>query len=208
MTPETEAAIRLWSASAEGWCPVERALKMAQLVIDYKPAVIVEIGVFAGGSLIPQALALKEVGTGTIYGIDPWSRQAAVEQVFTDGKTSTQEAEIAAKWWTEVDLNKMHLLCMEGIWHHGLEPFAIVLRARSEHVYDLFRTIHILYIDGSHSEVASCRDVELYLPKVSHGGFVWFDDANWATTQKALGLIEGVCDLIYDGDNYRLYRKE
>jgi predicted O-methyltransferase YrrM len=207
MRPNTETAIRNWSASAEGWCLVERALEMAQLVIEHQPSTIVEIGVFAGGSLIPQALALKEIGTGRIYGIDPWSRQAAVEQVFTDGKTLAADEEIARKWWEEVDLERMHLLCMQGIWNHALEQHAVVIRARSEHCPELFNEIDVLYIDGSHSEEASCRDVELYLPKVACAGFVWIDDANWETVRKAVGLIEETCTLERDHEQYRLYRK-
>lgn len=210
MTPETEAAIREWSATAEGWCLADRAVEMAQLVIDWRPAVVVEIGVFAGGSLIPQALALKENGFGRIYGIDPWSRQAAIEQVFVANESTPKaDEEIARKWWAEVDLDKMHLLAMQGIWKYHLEEFATVIRARSEHCAELFsaNVIDIFYLDGSHSEEASCRDVNLYVPQVQTGGYVWIDDANWQTVGKAIGIIEETCDLERDHEQYRLYRK-
>lgn len=210
MTEETESAIREWSKTAEGWCSVERALEMAQLIIDTKPMQVVEIGVFAGGSLVPQALALQENGYGVIYGIDPWSRQAAVEQVFVaDDKTPPADEEAARKWWSEVDLDRMLRLCMEGIWKHELEPHAVIIRARSQDCVSLFRPglTDILYIDGSHSEQASCFDAENYLPMLRHGGYCWFDDCEWVTTQRALGIVEESCALRRDHGNYRLYQK-
>lgn len=207
MTNETEAAIRKWSATAEGWTKVDRALELAQFVIDTKPTSVLELGVFSGGSMIPQALALKELGGGRIYGIDPWSRQAAIEQVFTDGRIPSADEEVARKWWEAVDLEKMHLLCMLGIWNHALEKHAIVIRARSEDCSELFNEIGILNIDGSHSEEASCRDVNLYVHKVKSGGIIHFDDAHWNSTQPALRLLEQQADLIKDATSYRVYRK-
>lgn len=206
MRPDTELAIREFSATAEGWCRVERALEMAELIVETKPVCVVEIGVFAGGSLVPQALALKENGFGRIYGIDPWSREAAIEQVFTDGKITSDAETVAAAWWAEVDLEKMHQLCLQGIWRYCLEEYAVVIRARSEHCPELFTAIDICYIDGSHSEEASCRDVNLYGSKVKSGGFIWIDDANWKTVEKAIGLLEVFCTLERDHEQYQLYR--
>ena len=211
MRPETAIAITEFSQTAEGWCTLPRAMEMAELIVQTKPMVVVEIGVFAGGSLVPQALGLKENGGGHIYGIDPWSREAAVEQVFvSDDHTAPADEAVARQWWTDVDLEKMHQLCMQGIWRYSLEEFAIVIRARSEHAAQLFEgdrpIIDVLYIDGNHSELASCRDVELYLHMVRKGGFLWFDDAHWTSTQKAVRMIEERCELERDHESYRLYR--
>lgn len=210
MNPETEKNVIEWAATSEGWCKGERPLQMAQLVIESKPDVVVEIGVFAGGSLIPQALGLKENGSGRIFGIDPWSRRAALDQIFVaNPETPAADEAIARQWWAEVNLNAMHQLCMEGIWKYGLDHHAVIIRAESQDCFELFENgIDILYIDGSHSEEASCRDVDLYLPRVNGGGYVWFDDAHWNSTQKALSMIEDECDLVKDYESYRLYRRK
>jgi len=76
--------------------------------------------------------------------------------------------------------------------------------------------IDILHIDGNHEEESSCKDVELYLPRVKKGGYVWFDDANWHQTQKAINLLQNKfnCKLIDkaksdDPNNFcNLYIKE
>jgi hypothetical protein len=56
---------------------------MAALIRREKPSVVVEIGVFGGRSLVPQALALRENKQGVVYGIDPYTAAAATEGEFT-----------------------------------------------------------------------------------------------------------------------------
>lgn len=200
MTPETEASIREFCATAEGqWAPVERLLETAESIIQSKPQVVVEIGVFAGRSMIPQALALKENGLGRIYGIDPWRLESAIEG----------ENEANRDWWSKnVDLHQMHRLTVEAIWKYGLDERAIIIRAASQDAVTLFAddSIDLLTIDGCHSEVASCRDVRLYLPLVKFGGTIIFDDSDWQSTAKALSMLDA-CELMKDGGNYRVYRK-
>jgi hypothetical protein len=199
MTPQLESQIREWVAHSEGWHEPERFFEMAELILTRKPKVCAEIGVFGGRSLVCQAMALKEVGSGQIYGIDPWHVQPAIEG----------ENDANAKWWKEnVDLNQIHNWCMNGIHKYGLEKQAIVIRSCSQDCYRLFDMgIDHLNLDGNHSEVASCRDVEFYLPRLNPMGILLFDDANWQSTQKALAIISAQCDLVKDGGEYRIYRK-
>lgn len=183
----------------EGWLTPERGVEMAELILQTKPGIVVEIGVFGGRSLIAQALALKSNGAGRIYGIDAWKPAAALEG----------ENEANKQWWSSnVDLHHIHRLATEAIWNYGLDEYAVLLRGHSQFCCELFiGGIDILFIDGNHSEPASCRDVELYLPMVIQGGHIWFDDCDWPTTQKALAMMNAQCDLIKDAGSYRLYRK-
>ncbi len=183
----------------EGWCSEEKAIAMAELVLESFPKVVVEIGVFGGRSLVPQAMALREMGTGVVYGIDPWQVEAA-----TEGDNGEENN----KWWKEnMKLNDIHQLCMTEIWKHKLDPHCIVIRACSQHCVGLFRKIDILHIDGNHSELTSCRDVQLYGPKVRKGGFIWFDDTDWSTTKAAVKLMEEMADKIREVGACSLYRK-
>ncbi len=183
LKPETLEYIYQFCSTAEGrWAPIERLIDTATRIINLKPYVVVEIGVFAGRSLIPQALALKEVGKGRIYGIDPWKAEYAVEG---------EEGE-SAKWWgQDVDLEAMHQLTMKGIWKYQLDEQAVIIRSASQECCGLFQpaSIDMLFIDGNHSEVASSRDVRNYFPLVKTGGLIMFDDANWPSTQEAVRLI-------------------
>jgi predicted O-methyltransferase YrrM len=182
------------------WLDLNRAYEMAALILETKPEVVVELGSFKGQSLITQAFALRENNKGKIYGIDPWKVEAAIE-----GSNDPENNE----WWSsKIDLNQVHQDCMEQVWAHRLDPWVVVIRAASQHVNQLFRCdIDILYIDANHSEEASTRDVENYVPRVRSGGWVWFDDTDWSSTQKALKIMLNTCVLERDNGNYRLYRK-
>lgn len=181
----------------EGWLSAERSHEMYELVRTTGATSLVEIGVFGGRSLLAQGLALRDQGRGIIIGIDPWKKEVTLAE--TDDEQ--------AAWWREVDLHKIHNGCMEALWAQGLDEHVLVLRACSHHCHEIIPRLDILYIDGSHTETSSCRDVELYLPKVKQNGYVWFDDADWDTTQKALGMLDAKCKLVRDMGGYRLYCK-
>ena len=48
----------------EGWCTDNKASILIDLILESKPTIIVEIGVFGGKSLVPMAFALKENNWG------------------------------------------------------------------------------------------------------------------------------------------------
>ncbi len=193
---------------SEGWLSPERGCEMADLVLAAQPETIVEIGTFAGRSLVSMGLALKYLGRGRIFGIDSWKKSDCLE-----GETKANQ-----DWWNHnVDLHEMHKRAAEAIWTYGLDDYAFLIRAASQRLPRLFPGgIDLLYIDGGHTEAASCRDVELYLPQLNTNGFVYFDDIAWTnekgelTTQKAQEMILKECIFVKktcDG-NCALYNKQ
>ena len=182
MTDTLANAISNLVTTLQGWCSIEKALEMARLILEKHPTNVVEIGVFGGRSLIPQALALRENGKGIIYGIDSWHTVDTLEGNLSDADKT---------WWRDnVDLNGIHAGCMTAVWAAGVDAHCIIIRAASQHVPKLFPGgIDILHVDGCHSEESSVRDLNLYLPQMKRDGLVWFDDSSWPTTQKALGVL-------------------
>ena len=73
---ELKKQVCLVLPSLEGWCSREKALNFIDLVLEVKPQVCVEIGVFGGSSLFPVASALKHRGEGIVIGIDPWDNSS------------------------------------------------------------------------------------------------------------------------------------
>jgi cephalosporin hydroxylase len=167
---------------------------MAQLILDTKPEVIVEIGVYAGRSLLPMALALKHNGKGKIYGIDPWD-----VEVVKESASSGEDWEP-----TQEHLDGVRAQLERTILDMGLP--VVLLHVRSEQVF-VPMVIDILHIDGGHSEGQALGDVEGHVPNVREGGYIWFDDCNWPSTQKALHRLEEFSVLENDQGTYRLYRK-
>ena len=58
----------------EGWCTLEKAEMLAMAAMTLRPMVAVEIGVWAGRSVLPAALVMRDTGQGTFHAIDPWAR--------------------------------------------------------------------------------------------------------------------------------------
>lgn len=168
--------------SLEGWCSREKAIDLAQSITEHKPITCVEIGVFGGRSLIAAGMALRSVNYGgRIWGVDPWTKQAAIEE------SDSQEH---LKWWSEVNLDAIRQGCFDAITRARLWGTANIAACSSQEAAQCFHEIDWLHIDGSHQTNIAVRDVQLWCPKVRSGGVIWFDDADWPSTQKALALIE------------------
>ena len=187
----------------EGWCIPEKASAMMDLILATKPKVCVEIGVFGGSSVYPTLMALKHNQKGVLYAIDPWKNEEAVKNYESEN--------IHAVWWGTVDLQRIFTGFIQNIQKYQVEKFCKIFRKTSEQAAAQIPKVDILHIDGNHSEAASVLDVVLYLPKVKVGGFIWFDDTNWGTTNKAVEILKEKCKLIYqyqdDNDAFALFEK-
>lgn len=183
-----------------GWCTPHKASALMELIYQTRPATVVEIGVFGGASLIPQALALQENGTGIIHGIDPWAVDSALEG---------EQDQANIDWWKKVNLDAI----MED-FHKALIDAKVLRRVTIHPVTSTAALSHfgpgsiqILHIDGCHSELSSVRDVRNWLPKVADGGYIWFDDTDWNSTAKAVALLESKCQRIWSIGNCALFVK-
>ena len=166
-----------------GWCSREKAEKMMDLILETQPAICVEIGVFGGSSIYPTALALKYQGSGVVYAIDPWAT--------TECTKGYEPNDPNYQWWSQINLEQI----FQGFKHmlnaFHLDPHCHILRMTSREALATFEdnSIDILHIDGNHSEESALADIQLYFPKVKAGGYVWFDDVNWVSTNKAVAFL-------------------
>lgn len=161
------------------WCSVEKATTLASLVIGIRPKVIVEIGVWLGGSFLPMALALKYIGSGKIIGIDPWS-----------AKHSIQGQEGANKdWWSKAPHEEIYQAFQANITLMQLEKFIEIKRVVSDDYNPQFG-INLLSLDGNHGEQA-IKDVSRYAPNIAPGGVIVVDDLHWdgKSVERAVGLL-------------------
>ena len=200
MLPEhISRAIHDYLPHLEGWTTPERGCEMAAAVYELGHPVAVSIGVFSGRSIIAMGFAMRQLTFGMVYGIDPYKVESA-----TEGNGDEADKE----WWAKkADLERMNGYAANQIWAHNLDQWVTLIRNASQNVSQLFPQIGVLEIDGNHSEEASCRDVELYLPRVVPGGYIFFDDTSWPTTQKAVGMMDARCELVNDTGEARTYRK-
>ena len=187
----------------EGWCSKEKALNFFDLVLETKPDVCVEIGTYAGASALPVAMALKFLGNGVIICIDSWDKIECIK--YFDPVEDVQHL----SWWGKVNLNQIHKKYLEMVQKFELQSICITKKTTSANAAASIGVIDILYIDGNHSEFIVTQDVQLYLPKVRSGGYIWINDALWPTLQEAIDLVLESCEPIklIDNGNCILFKK-
>ncbi|WP_426959658.1 class I SAM-dependent methyltransferase [Muricoccus radiodurans] len=171
----------------QGWCSRQKSLAIVSAVLDLRPEVCVEIGVYGGRSAVPCAAALRHLGQGVLYGVESWSPAVAVEHPTTP---------VNDAWWSNLDLGSIKENFFRFVVEQGLTRQIRIVEAPSARAHHLFGEIDFLHIDGAHSVVNAAEDVILYAQKVRRGGIVVFDDVNWATTAPAMGILQSLCETV------------
>ena len=201
--PEYQKRVLSHQHELEGWCSQEKAKKMMELIYETQPNVCVEIGVFGGASIYPTASALKYLKKGKVYAIDPWENSACLVGYETMDPNYI--------WWSAVDLRWIYHTFLDMLKNYSLKSYCHILKMTSKEALKYFdeESIDILHIDGNHTENVALGDAEMYFSKVKKGGYIWLDDANWPTTQKAVEFLLSRCeqDEMLSTGAYLLFRK-
>jgi len=182
----------------DGWCSVEKAFYLAASVMALRPNLVVEVGVWAGRSVIPVALSLKKLGKGKEICIDPWSASASASGL-VDGKDKD--------WWATVDHERIFNVFKKWVADTQVEPYVEIHRCRSdEFKIEKLGLIGILSVDGNHGEEASIYDITHYASRVERGGLLFMDDIGWATKATMLIPQYGFKEL-YQLDTGKIYQR-
>lgn len=192
----------------QGWCPKEKALHLMNLINTYRPATIVEIGVFGGRSLLPIVITAEALKLpGSVYGVDPWQPTNSLE-----GMAEPENRE----WWSKLDHEAIfQKYCSDCLTY--LTPKEIdrlkTMRMTSAQALEHFEdgSIDLLHQDGNHSESVCLPEVLAWYPKLKPGSVWVFDDIAWPSTAKAVEQIKAWCNTIsetylLDGTTYGIYQ--
>lgn len=186
-----------------GWCSVPKARTLAGLVLKLRAAHVAEIGIFAGRSLLPMALALKALGRGQVVGIDPYEASESV-------KNESPENE---KWWGSVDHKKIKLEFLKLIQTFRLELNVRLIEKTSDEADVSNMIFDLVHVDGSHTRQA-LADAKKFGPLVPVGGVMVLDDLFWTGGGPLLALdelksqgFEECFRVVKDSDNWCVMRK-
>lgn len=186
-----------------GWCTPEKATRLSDLIVERVPKLAVEIGIFGGRSLLAMALTMKECNFGVCYGVDPWTVGAAIE-----GEVGPENED----WWkNKVDLEDVYRTFIRSVLQYDVSYQCRWIRGKSDDVAGMFqeKSIQLFHLDGNHSELVSCRDVEMWHSKLTEDAVWVLDDTDWATQAKAIRNIEALgFKTLHDGGTYRIFSKQ
>lgn len=195
--------------SLPGWCSPRKAGKLIRFVLSEQARCCVELGVFGGSSLIPQALALQALGAGgLVHGIDPYSTAEVLK--------SPPTRDVHSRFWQDLDLQQIKRDLLARLEQLSLRDFAILHQMTSDTAAQLFapECIDLLHVDGNHSTEQALRDVQTWLPKLRSGGILFIDDISWgldrlpaATTGPAIELALQQCTWLGVVDQCLICRK-
>jgi hypothetical protein len=181
---EKTGLIRLMN-TVPGMCGEEKALAVVEVMRHAPDGDIVEIGSWWGRSASLLVWLARRYDIGKVLCVDPWISDAMPQGDALLDKTSA-------------DLDTEEALRMFEI---NLAPLAgdrlNYLRARAEDAAHLYRAglvvrtgafgetrfggeIAVLHIDGNHAEHHAALDTDLWTPHVRPGGWIIFDDYEWA----------------------------
>jgi predicted O-methyltransferase YrrM len=173
-----------------GWCNDDKALMMMNLVKENKFKNCIEIGVFAGKSLLPIAKTLQRNSNGRVYAIDCWDPQIASKGYLPNDPNYS--------WWSQLDYENLHKLTINLIDKNKLQSRCILIKQSSQEAVNNFadNSIDFIHFDGNHNEDNALLDVELYLSKLKDGGYILLNDPNWYSMKKALVYLLERSDIV------------
>ena len=167
-----------------GGCSVAKGTLLALLAHD-RGLPSIDIGVYRGRSLLPQAVAQARLG-GMAVGIDPYDREEA-RQVDRPDMLDALEA-----WRRTCDPEGLYREVLERIRRLGLQGSCRLVRLPSRHagphIHDLGRC-GLVHIDGNHDEVNVRTDIALACPRIAAGGWLVMDDPSWPSVGRAMAAI-------------------
>lgn len=190
--------IQVTLPTLEGWATAEKCGRMAEVIAATSPKLAVEIGVFGGRALFLIGLAMREAGGGVAWGIDPWTKESALE-----GENDPENSD----WWAKLDLEEIYSKTLSSIVASKLTRECRVIRERSDVAVKMFDddSVDFLHLDGNHSEAASTTDVRVWAPKLKQHATLVVDDVDWPSVGAALRRIRELgFRVIHDGGTYQI----
>jgi hypothetical protein len=178
-----------------GGCPPKKAYAMAWLIRAAHVRVSLDIGVYRGRSLMPQAVAHRDWTGGVAYGVDPFSKDEAIQRDNPALRERLDEF-VQTTDFEQIYQNVLDVRDVLGVRANCVLVRKTSARAAAEFAARRMR-FGLIHIDGNHDEARVSEDVELYLPLVGEGGFVVMDDVSWSSVKPAVDLVASRAKLLF-----------
>lgn len=170
-----------------GGCSASKAWAMAALIRRLDAKASLDIGVYRGRSLVPQAIAHRRHTGGTAFGVDPYTNDAALQKDHPE-----LGAELAA-FAEKTDFEALYR-DVDRLRHTaGVADHCTIVRETSANAARRFRErgqrFGLIHIDGNHDTAPVLQDVDDYVPLLQPGGILVMDDVSWSSVKPAYARV-------------------
>lgn len=194
---EVAAVLDLIPADFGGGCSLSKAYMLAWLIRRYDLRETVDIGVYRGRSLFPQALAHRRFTGGVVYGVDPWSASEAKEW-----DINHEDKEGINRFIEQTDWQAIYqeVEAINNQFHY--EKHCVLLRQASADAATYFENntifFDMIHVDGNHDTGKVTKDIELYVPRLRESGFIVLDDISWESVRPAYDILNTKMTLVFE----------
>lgn len=148
--------------------------RLAHTVAQLQSAVIVEVGVYGGATLLHLAEMAERLGH-RLVGVDPWEKAAPTT---IDNEEVADFTRFAAQLRWNIEqavrmLNYQHVQVVHDFSLGAAPAFAD-------------NSIDLVILDGDHGYQAVTDDLAAWWPKIKPGGKLWADDYDHDGVQRAI----------------------
>ena len=176
LTPVERAGLIRLVDAIPGGCGEATMIAVMEAMRHAPKGDVVEIGAGWGRSAALLVWLARRYQVGPVLCIDPWLNDTLVK-----GAPRADEAlaifEINLSPIADGRLNYLRARSADAARAYG-EALTVTTDAFGTTVYQ--GEIAFLHIDGAHAEAEVARDCELWSPRVAPGGWIHFDDYDWA----------------------------
>lgn len=168
-----------------GMCGEDKMHAVMEIMRHAPPGDVVEIGSWWGRSAALFAWLTGHYDIGSVLCVDPWSRECMTQgDALLDSTSAELDTEDALRMF-EINLaplaggrlNYLRARAEDGAGRYG-PGLEVTTEAFGTTHYS--GAISVLHIDGNHAYEHAARDTELWTPHVAPGGWIIFDDYEWA----------------------------
>lgn len=181
---EKTGLVRLMS-TIPGMCAEEKALAVIEVMRHAPPGDVVEIGSWWGRSAALFVWLAGRYEIGKVLCVDPWISDALAQgDALLDKTSAALDTEEALRMF-EINLaplaqGRLNYLRARAEVAAGLYRPGLTVRTEAFGETRFDGEISVLHIDGNHAEHHAALDTDLWTPHVRAGGWIIFDDYEWA----------------------------
>jgi len=185
LTPLQQVGLMRMVDAIPGMCGEEKMVAVMEALRHAPTGDVVEIGSWWGRSAALFVWLARHYGVGKVLCVDPWRDDALAQgEPMVDAASAGLDAQEALRIF-EINLAPLAqgaLNYLRGCSRDAAAKFERGLSVTTEAFGATTYTgsIAVLHIDGNHAEPEVAADCALWTPHVVPGGWIIFDDYEWA----------------------------